>query len=117
MNVDDRLSPRAARRVEEEALQDQIHELNFMAAMRYRPRPYPGVVTNFKPRRNYSAFPDPDMGWNGLALEGVKTIELDLFPHAMMTEPFLELLADRPVARAVRSVLWSTSSRHSRLKT
>ena len=35
------------------------------------------------------------MGWDGLALEGVKDIELDLSPHAMLVEPFVEELADR----------------------
>ena len=83
-----------ANRVEEGSLQDRIHRLNFHAAMRYEPRPYPGVVTNFKPKRNYSAFPDPDMGWSGLALDGVKNVQLDLNPHAMLTEPFIEELAD-----------------------
>ena len=80
--------------VEAESLQDRIHALNHEAAMRYRPRPYQGIVTNFKPKRNYSAFPDPDMGWKQLALRGVKNIELDLNPHAMLTEPFVKQLAD-----------------------
>ena len=81
-------------RVEAESLQDRIHALNHEAALRYQPRPYQGVVTNFKPKRNYTAFPDPDMGWTQLALRGVKNIELDLNPHAMLTEPFVRQLAD-----------------------
>ena len=75
--------------------QSRVHRMNFEAAMRYHPKPYPGVVTNLKPRRNYSALPDPDMGWKGLALEGVANIDLDLNPHAMMSTPFIEQLADQ----------------------
>ena len=81
-------------RVATESGQDHVHFLNCQAAIRYRPQPYQGVVTNFKPKRNYSAFADPDMGWSELALGGVKNIELDLNPHAMLTEPFVAQLAD-----------------------
>ena len=80
--------------VEEGSLPDRVHRLNFEAAMRYQPRPFRGVVTNFKPRRNYSSFSDPDMGWSGLALAGVRNIELDLNAHAMLTEPFAAQLAE-----------------------
>ena len=80
--------------VEDGSLQDRVHRLNVKAAMRYQPRPFQGVVTNFRPRRHYSACPDPDMGWGGLALTGVRNIELDLNPHAMLVEPFLAQLAE-----------------------
>ncbi len=84
-----------SRKAREESLQQRIHSANFEALMRYRPKPYPGVVTSFRPKRNYSVFSGGDMGWDGLALEGVKDIELDLGPHAMLVGPFVEKLADR----------------------
>ena len=39
-----------SRKTREESLQQRIHSANFEAAMRYRPKPYPGVVTSFRPR-------------------------------------------------------------------
>ncbi len=97
------------RRATEDSLQGRIHRLNVAAAMRYQPRPYRGVVTNLKPTRNYSAFPDPDMGWSGLALEGVTNINLDLNPHAMLAEPFVAQTA------AALSRLLSTPERRLRV--
>ena len=77
-----------------ESPQGRIHRLNVAAVMRYRPLPYPGVVTNFKPKTNYTAYPDPNMGWGNLALGGVKNVTLDCHPHAMLNEPFVRELAD-----------------------
>ena len=84
-----------SRTIASESVQGRVHELNVEAARKYQPQPYQGVVTNLRPTKNYSAFPDPDMGWGGLALEGIKTIDLDLNPHAMLTEPFVQRLADQ----------------------
>ena len=82
-------------RVNELSVQERIHQLNVEAVKRYNPQPYSGVVTNFRPRSNYWAFSDPDMGWSGLALGGVKNVELDLDPHAMLVGLFVKHLAER----------------------
>ena len=40
-----------------------VQEVNDRAAEAYRPEPYAGRVTVFKPRVNYDFYPDPQMGW------------------------------------------------------
>lgn len=59
----------------------------------YQPTPFAGRLTLFKPKTNYSAYPDPLMGWSAVALGGVELVELPVNPHAMLVEPFVQHLA------------------------
>ena len=80
------------------ALQN-IQSINDYAVGIYRPKSYPGKMTLFKPIKNYAAFPDPLMGWDGIAMDGLEVVELPMNPHAMLVEPFVQQLAE---ALAVR---------------
>jgi thioesterase domain-containing protein/acyl carrier protein len=84
------------------ALQN-IQAINDHAVTKYRPKPYPGKLTLFKPEVNYSAFPDPRMGWGEIALDGVDIVELPMNPHAMLVEPFVQQLASALAAALDRT--------------
>jgi thioesterase domain-containing protein len=83
----------------ESGIEASVQESNDHAADIYDPKPYPGVLTLFKPRINYKFYPDPKMGWGKLALQGLDIVELPMFPHAMLVEPYVELLARELKAR------------------
>jgi thioesterase domain-containing protein len=70
-----------------------VQAVNDHAALHYRPKPYSGRLTLFKPDTNYKFYPDPKMGWGDLALGGLDVVELSMNPHAMLVEPFVRALA------------------------
>jgi len=70
-----------------------VQELNDRAAAAYRPKPFGGRVTLFKPRVNYDFYPDPKMGWGDLVTGGLETVELRVNPHAMLVEGYVQELA------------------------
>jgi len=70
-----------------------VSEVNDIAASAYRPQPYWGPVTLFKPRVNYDFLPDPRMGWGDL-VRHLEIVELNVNPHAMLVEPYVRLLAN-----------------------
>jgi amino acid adenylation domain-containing protein len=80
------------RNQEDETVAAPIIELNQAAALTYEPPAYDGTVTIIKPKRNYSFFPDPKMGWSSRA-KSVDVEVLDAFPHAMLEEPVVGQLA------------------------
>jgi amino acid adenylation domain-containing protein len=69
-----------------------IQAINDHSLTTHRPRAFSGRVTLFKPRVNYSAYPDPLGGWGNVA-SNVDIVELPMNPHAMLVEPFVEHLA------------------------
>ena len=76
-----------------EGVELSIQAINDLAAETYVPTPYPGSLTLFKPRVNYKFYPDPHMGWRGLALGGLDILDISVVPHAMLVEPYLRVLA------------------------
>lgn len=76
-----------------------VQAANDHAAGHYLPRPYAGRLTIFKPQINYKFYPDPNMGWGDLALGGLDIVELSIYPHAMLVEPFVRVLASELKAR------------------
>ncbi len=70
-----------------------IQTINEQAATVYVPRPYPGRLTVFKPGSNYDFYPDPHMGWDGLAAGGLEVVDLQVNPHAMLMHPHVIRLA------------------------
>jgi amino acid adenylation domain-containing protein len=83
--------PRGAAR--EQPAATSVPEANDLAANAYRPKPYTGRVTVFKPRVNYDFLPDPQMGWGELVLGQLDVVQLEMNPHAMLTEPYVRELA------------------------
>lgn len=71
----------------------RIWESNDRACAKYVPRPYAGVVTDFRPQKQYRAFNAPDAKWGQLALDGQEVIMLPVYPGGMLTEPFVRHLA------------------------
>lgn len=69
-----------------------IQKINDNAVGLFQPRVYDGHLTLFKPKVNYSMFPDPKMGWGELASD-IEVVQLDMNPHAMLVEPYVEQLA------------------------
>jgi thioesterase domain-containing protein len=77
----------------ESGAEASVQEINDHAADIYDPKPYSGVLTLFKPHINYKFYPDPKLGWGDLALGGLDIVEMPFNPHAMLVEPYVELLA------------------------
>jgi len=74
-------------------LDAQIWKTNDEAKMSYVPKPYPGVVTDFRPKKQYSIFNRTDLYWDQLALNGYEIVTLPVYPAGMLIEPFVEHLA------------------------
>jgi len=70
-----------------------IWEINHKAASCYVARPYPGVITEFRPMKQYSALRGPEVKWDKLALGGQEIITLPVYPAGMLVEPFVKDLA------------------------
>jgi amino acid adenylation domain-containing protein len=88
----------------ESGIEASVQEINDHAGDIYEPKPYPGVVTLFKPQVNYKFYPDPKMGWGDLALKGLDIVEFPINPHAMLVEPYVEMLAKELKIRLDRAV-------------
>jgi phthiocerol/phenolphthiocerol synthesis type-I polyketide synthase E len=71
----------------------QIWRANDFATWNYVPKPYPGVVTDIRPKTQYRVFDRPDAKWDQLAQGGVEVITLPVYPAGMLVEPFVRHLA------------------------
>ena len=71
-----------------------IWQANDLACQKYVPKPFPGVVTDFRPLKQYRAFDKPDAKWDRLALQGQTVVVLPVYPAGMLLEPFVKHLAD-----------------------
>ena len=71
---------------------DDIQRVNDRAVWAFVPQPYAGLVTLFKPQKNYDFMSDPQMGWGDLVRSGPEVVELPVNPHAMLIEPFVQIL-------------------------
>jgi amino acid adenylation domain-containing protein len=77
------------------SIEASVQEVNDRAAEAYQPKPYAGRVALFKPQVNYYFYPDPQMGWGDLVTGGLPIVELPVNPHAMLVEPYVQILATR----------------------
>jgi thioesterase domain-containing protein/acyl carrier protein len=73
---------------------ESVQDINEKAAELYEPKPYAGHVTVFKPKVNYDFYPDRQMGWGDLVTGGLDIIDLPVHPHAMLAEPYVQILAN-----------------------
>jgi phthiocerol/phenolphthiocerol synthesis type-I polyketide synthase E len=71
----------------------EIWRANDRACWNYRPKPYPGEVTDFRPIRQYRLFNKTYAKWEGLAQAGQKILVLPVYPAGMIVEPFVSHLA------------------------
>jgi non-ribosomal peptide synthetase component F/thioesterase domain-containing protein len=71
----------------------RIWKTNDRACVAYIAKPYPGMITDFRPLRQYSKYLAPGSDWSGLAREGVEAVTLPVYPAGMLLEPFVTHLA------------------------
>ena len=72
----------------------KVWQANDHACLIYKPQPFPGVVTDFRPMKQYSLLDRPDVKWNKLAQGGEQVVVLPVYPAGMLVEPFVAHLAD-----------------------
>ncbi|MFZ1010795.1 MAG: alpha/beta fold hydrolase [Candidatus Sulfotelmatobacter sp.] len=70
----------------------QIWKANDRASWTYVPKPYPGVLTDFRPQKQYRIFSKPEYKWDRLA-KGLEVVVLPVNPASMLVEPFVGQLA------------------------
>jgi len=85
----------------------RIWRTNDAACWRYEPKPYSGILTDFRPAKQYRIFDKPELKWERLAEGGQEVIVLPVYPASMLLEPFVEHLGhaltqvmDRAIANA-----------------
>jgi hypothetical protein len=61
--------------------------------LHYVPEPFPGVVTDFRPMKQYRMFDLPDVKWERLAQGGARVVNVPVYPAGMLVEPFVKHLA------------------------
>lgn len=71
----------------------QVWKTNDSAAVNYLPRCFPGVITDFRPMKQYTKYAGENLKWSQLALGGQKIVTLPVYPAGMLLEPFVEHLA------------------------
>jgi len=89
-----KLGPQRFRRTmpESRAL-GRLWQLNDRACVVYLPRPYPGKITDFRPRKQYQRYSKPEAKWESLARGGQEIVILPVYPAGMLVEPFVKHLA------------------------
>jgi thioesterase domain-containing protein/acyl carrier protein len=70
-----------------------IWRANDKAITVYVPRPFSGVVTDFRPMKQYRMFDLPNVKWERLAQGGEQVVNLPVYPAGMLVEPFVGHLA------------------------
>lgn len=71
----------------------RVWQANDRACLIYLPKPFPGVVTDFRPSRQYRMFNLPNLKWEQLAQGGQRVVNLPVYPAGMLVEPFVQHLA------------------------
>jgi len=71
----------------------RIWQANDRAAMDYIPQPFAGVVTDFRPTKQYRMLSKPGLKWEKLAQGGQEIVVLPVYPAGMLVEPYVKHLA------------------------
>jgi thioesterase domain-containing protein len=71
----------------------QVWKINDLAGIAYAPQPYPGVITDFRPVKQYRMCNKPELKWDHLAQGGQDIVVLPVYPAGMLVEPFVKHLA------------------------
>ena len=69
-------------------------QINDRSSVAYVAKPYDGIVTDFRPMRQYSKYRPAEDDWSRLALRGVELITLPVYPAGMLLSPFVKHLAN-----------------------
>ena len=71
----------------------QIWRANDLACVNYVPKPYSGMLTDFRPIKQYRMYDQPNAKWDLLAQGGHEVVVLPVYPAGMLLNPFVEHLA------------------------
>jgi thioesterase domain-containing protein/non-ribosomal peptide synthetase component F len=82
----------------------KMWQINDRACVIYQAKPYDGVVTDFRPMRQYAKYQPAENDWNRLALGGVEIMTLPVYPAGMLLEPFVKHLAESLKAAISRTI-------------
>ncbi|MGA9526813.1 MAG: condensation domain-containing protein [Terriglobales bacterium] len=82
----------------------KMWRINDQACLLYQAKPYDGVITDFRPMRQYSKYRPAENDWNRLALGGVEIMTLPVYPAGMLLEPFVKHLAESLKAAISRTL-------------
>ncbi len=89
----------------ESLLLAEMWQINDRACVAYQAKPYEGVVTDFRPMRQYAKYGPAEGDWSRLALGGHEILTLPVYPAGMLLEPFVRHLADAlktTISRTIR---------------
>jgi phthiocerol/phenolphthiocerol synthesis type-I polyketide synthase E len=71
----------------------KVWQTNDRACVTYVPRPYRGLITDYRPLKQYRAFDRPDAKWDKLAEGGIDVVVVPAYPAGMLVQPFVQHLA------------------------
>jgi non-ribosomal peptide synthetase component F/thioesterase domain-containing protein len=83
----------------------EMWQINDCACVVYQAKPYDGVVTDFRPMRQYAKYGPAEGDWSRLASRGYEVLTLPVYPAGMLLEPFVKHLADAlktTISRTIR---------------
>jgi acyl transferase domain-containing protein/thioesterase domain-containing protein len=86
--------PASLRRRNGDSTLYEVWKANDRAAFQYVPGTYPGRVVQFCPLEEYRIHRGPELGWEGIATNGLQVYRLPVYPAGMLVEPFVKRLAD-----------------------
>ncbi len=72
----------------------EMWKINDRACIVYQAKPYDGVVTDFRPMRQYAKYRPAESDWKRLVRGGYEVLTLPVYPAGMLLEPFVKHLAD-----------------------
>jgi len=88
-----RLNRKGPAETSESLVLARVWQTNDRAALEYIPRPYVGMVTDFRPTKQYRVLDKPGAKWDQLAKGGQQVVVLPSYPAGMLVEPFVKHLA------------------------
>jgi len=100
-----KLSANAGENKSETRVLGEMWQINDRACVVYQAKPYEGVVTDFRPMRQYTKYKPAENDWHRLALGGLEIVTLPVYPAGMLLEPFVKHLAEAlkiTISRTIR---------------
>jgi thioesterase domain-containing protein len=71
----------------------RVWQASHRASHSYIPKPYPGVVTDLRPGKQYRILDKADLKWDRLAEGGQRIVVIPGYPAVMLVEPYVQDLA------------------------
>lgn len=95
---------------DEKGAEVMIQAINDQAVWEFDPNPVAGIITVFRPKKNYDFMPDQHLGWAGVAPDGIDLITLPVNPHALLINPCATQVAYEMAVRIRQQSLASSLS-------